>query len=92
MDEWTSAYSMEELGAFLRKVRRSRKISQGEFAETIGVSRATLSALENGRSVTTRTLERALQFLGYKLVVMPKALAPAVDTGAFDELGQYVGR
>ena len=91
MDEWTSAYSMEQVGAFLRKVRRTKGATQSEFAETIGVSHATLSALENGRSVSTRTLEKALQFLGYKLVIMPKNLAPAVDTEVFDEWGQYVG-
>lgn len=39
----------------------------------LGISHATLSALENGRSVSTLTLERALQWLGLRLVVLPKS-------------------
>lgn len=70
--EWTNIYNMEQLGAFLKKTRRKRHLTQNEYAEMVGVSHATLSALENGKGVSTATLERALQFLGLRLIVLPK--------------------
>lgn len=76
---WTNAYGMDQVGAFIKKERRRQGVTQADFAETIGVSHATLSALENGRSVSTATLERALQFLGLKLVVLPKAVQATVS-------------
>ena len=76
---WSNIYSMEQLGAFLRRERRARGLTQTEYAELIGVSHATLSALENGRSVSTLTLERALQFLGLRLVVAPRTASVSVE-------------
>ena len=70
--EWSNIYNMEQLGAFLKAERRARGYTQAEYAQLIGVSHATLSALENGRGVSTSTLERALQFLGLRLVVAPR--------------------
>lgn len=69
---WTNAYTVKQVGSFLKKIRRERGYTQDEFAEIVGVSHATLSALENGKSVSTKTLERALQFLGLRLVILPK--------------------
>lgn len=71
---------MEQLGAFLKRTRQEKGLNQIEYAEMIGVSHATLSALENGKSVSTTTLERALQFLGLRLIVLPKADAVNVFT------------
>lgn len=71
--EWSNIYSMEQLGAFLKQYRRARGLTQNDYAEMLGISHATLSALENGRSVSTLTLERALQWLGLRLVVLPKS-------------------
>ena len=69
---WTNSYSMAQTGAFLRTVRRDRGITQDDFADMIGVSHATLSALENGKSVSTHTLEHALSYLGLRIVIVPK--------------------
>lgn len=69
---WTNAYTVKQVGTFLKKTRRERGYTQDEFAEMVGVSHATLSALENGKSVSTKTLELALQLLGLRLVVVPK--------------------
>ena len=69
---WTNAYTVKQVGTFLKKRRRERGYTQDEFAEMVGVSHATLSALENGKSVSTKTLELALQLLGLRLVVVPK--------------------
>ena len=70
--EWSNIYSMEQLGAFLKRYRRDRSITQAQYAEQLGVSHATLSALENGRGVSSATLEAALQLLDLRLVVLPK--------------------
>lgn len=69
---WTNSYSMEQAGEFLKRARRAKGVTQADFAESLCVSHATLSALENGRSVSTKTLERALQDLGFRLVIVPK--------------------
>lgn len=76
--EWTNAYSMDQLGSFLKSVRKSKGYTQECFAEMIGVSHATLSALENGGNVSSKTLERTINFLGLRLVVVPKNMRIAV--------------
>jgi HTH-type transcriptional regulator / antitoxin HipB len=40
--------TLPELGQQLREARRSRRLSQGELAASLGMSRATISAIENG--------------------------------------------
>ena len=61
---WTNSYSLEQTGAFLKQVRKEKGYTQQEFADLIGVSHATLSALENGGGVSAQTLEKAWQYLG----------------------------
>lgn len=70
--EWSNIYSMEQLGAFLKQYRRARGVTQAQYAEQLGISHATLSALENGRGVSSTTLEKAFQLLGLRLIVLPK--------------------
>lgn len=69
---WTNVYGLDQLGAFLAETRKRKGYTQDEFAEIIGTSHATLSALENGKSVGSQTLMRAVSDLGLKLVVLPK--------------------
>lgn len=59
-------------GRFSRKPAKEKGYTQDEFAEIIGASHATLSALENGKGVSSQTLMRAISDLGLKLVVLPK--------------------
>ena len=54
-------------GRFSQKTRKEKGYTQDEFAEIIGVSHATLSALENGKGVSSQTLMRAISDLGLKL-------------------------
>ena len=70
--EWSNIYSMEQLGAFLKQYRRAHGVTQAQYAEQLGISHATLSALENGRGVSCTTLEKAFQLLGLRLIVLPK--------------------
>lgn len=69
---WTNAYSREAVGEFLRDSRRERGITQREMAEQLRISPATLSALETGKNVSADKLERYLQMLGYRIVIVPK--------------------
>lgn len=69
---WTNSYSLEHTGAFIQIIRKQKGYTQAEFSEMIGVSHATLSALENGRNVSAKVLMKALNYLGLKLVIAPK--------------------
>jgi HTH-type transcriptional regulator / antitoxin HipB len=75
---WTNAYSGRDVGRHIAELRKSRGISQIEFAESLGVSRTTLSALENGGSVSSTILVRAISLLGSRIVLAPKSAAVAV--------------
>ncbi len=61
--------SAQKIGSFIKGLRRSKGISQDDFAQSIGVSHATLSALENGKGVSSQTLLSALENLGLSLRV-----------------------
>ena len=54
------------MGYKIREVREEMKMSQEELAEKSGVSRGTISALENGsaRTTTTKTLLKLAKALG----------------------------
>lgn len=69
---WTNAYSFEDIGQFLRETRRERGITQAQMAKRLGFSTVTLSALETGKSVSSAKVERYLQMLGYRMVIVPK--------------------
>lgn len=70
---WTNSYSLEQTGAFIKQVRREKGCTQEQFACKLGVSHATLSALENGAGVSAVTVEKALQHLGMRLVIVPRS-------------------
>jgi HTH-type transcriptional regulator/antitoxin HipB len=77
-----------QTGDFIKRVRREKGYTQNEFAEILGVSHATLSALENGKSVSSGTLQKALSFLGLKLVILPKTAKATIsleDTNAIKD-------
>ena len=76
---WTNSYSLEQTGEFLKEVRKSKGLRQQEFASRIGVSHTTLSNLEQGKNTSTQTLERALQQLGLRIVIVPKDASVTVD-------------
>lgn len=69
---YTNAFSFEEVGAFLQEARRERGITQVEMAKILGFSPVTLSALETGKNVSAQKVERYLQMLGYRMVIVPK--------------------
>ena len=54
------------MGYKIKEVREARKMTQEELSEKCGVSRGTISALENGsvRTTTTKTLVKLARALG----------------------------
>lgn len=54
------------MGYKIKEVRENRNMTQEELSEKSGVSRGTISALENGveRITTTKTLARLAKALG----------------------------
>lgn len=70
---WTNAYSLEDVGEFLSEARKNKGITQVQMAKKLGFSPVTLSALETGKNVSGQKVERYLQMLGYRVVIVPKS-------------------
>jgi transcriptional regulator with XRE-family HTH domain len=57
-----------QIGAKLKNLRKSRKLTQAEFAEKVGVSRSTLSCYEiDQRTPSVKTLQHIAQMFGVGL-------------------------
>lgn len=54
---------VEEIGKMIQEVRLQRNYSQSELARLSGISRATISQLENGRPATLLTFVQVLRAL-----------------------------
>ena len=69
------------IGALFKKARRQSRLTQGELAQTLGMSRATLSALESGRceEIGVRKLTALLESVGLELLVTPRRARPTLD-------------
>lgn len=65
-------YDTIDLGARVRHARQDKGLRQDELAERLGVTRMTISRLENGQPVSVDTALKALSECGYALVVAPK--------------------
>lgn len=58
-------------GSFVRVVRDSRRLTQGQLAEISGVRQANISAIENDRRTPSAdTLNRLLVACGYELAAV----------------------
>lgn len=75
---WTNAWSSEDIGRHIAALRKARGLSQTEFAKQLRVSRTTLSALENGGSVSFKLVTKAMSYLGSRFVIVPKAAQVSV--------------
>jgi len=58
-----------EFGEFIRTKRKERGLTQEELAKRVGISRPTLSKLENNllTEISIITLDKILNELGYEL-------------------------
>jgi len=60
-----------ELGSRVKTLRKERGVTQENLAKKVGISRATLSKLENGNiaQISIVTLNDILNHLGYELEI-----------------------
>lgn len=71
----------QELGKFLSKCRRAKKISQQTLVEHIGISRATINAFETGRAgdIGIRKILKIIDYLGFELCLKEKSDFPTLE-------------
>ncbi len=71
----------QELGVQLATLRKSQKLSQQSLADAVGISRATLNALEKGRSVDIgiRKVMKVLEYFDQELCVKQKTHLPTFE-------------
>ncbi|UVM05283.1 helix-turn-helix domain-containing protein [Pseudomonas laurylsulfatiphila] len=74
---------MENLGKLIRTLRKERKLSQQAVAQQYGMSRATISGIENNTlsEIGLRKVEAILNGFGYELTAVPRqSKRPTLDT------------
>lgn len=55
-----------EIGEAIRLTRKKQGLTQEQLGERIGVKKAQISRLENGKSITYETIRKVFQALGSK--------------------------
>ncbi len=72
---------LAEIGSLFRTARRQHHRTQADLARELGMSRATLSALESGRcdEIGVRKLTALLQTVGLDLFAAPRRARPTLD-------------
>lgn len=68
----------EAVGKLLGTARRALHLSQAELARRLGVSQVNVSRIEAGGDMRVSTLIDIARALGFELMIVPKAAAPAV--------------
>ncbi|KJZ36356.1 MULTISPECIES: helix-turn-helix domain-containing protein [Pseudomonas] len=74
---------MKNLGDLIRSLRKERKLSQQALAEQYGMSRSTISGIENNTvsEIGLRKVEAILNGLGYELTAVPlQSKRPTLDS------------
>jgi transcriptional regulator with XRE-family HTH domain len=72
---------LAELGPLLKQARKNVGLSQEQLAAPLGMSRATISALESGRcqEIGFTKLAALLDSVGLNLTAVPRASRPTLD-------------
>jgi len=70
-----------DIGVQLKAARRAAKLSQAELSGSLGMSRATISAIESGRCTEIGVVKLAalLDMVGLELGVGPRRSRPTID-------------
>jgi len=74
---------METLGELIRSLRKAQKLSQQALAKQYGMSRSTISGIENNTlsEIGLRKVEAILNGFGYELTAVPRQLKrPTLDS------------
>lgn len=72
---------LADLGPILKEARKKARLSQEQLAAPLGMSRATISALESGRceEIGFAKLAALLDRVGLDLTVVPRTSRPTID-------------
>lgn len=73
--------NLERIGHGLREQRKKQRLTQAEVAKAAGMSRATLSQLENGSlsELGIKKVLRVAEILGLELALRPAGAAPTLE-------------
>ena len=71
----------QTLGHEISAFRQQQGVSQQQMADHLGISRATINALENGRSgdIGIRKVMKILDYLGKELAIRDKSPFPTLE-------------
>ncbi|MNJ37530.1 HTH-type transcriptional regulator SinR [compost metagenome] len=72
---------MDTIGKTIKKLRKEKGLSQAELASQLGMSRSTISSIENNTipEIGIRKVEAILTLLGHTLVAAPLRRRPTLD-------------
>ena len=72
---------LPDIGPLLRQARNEANLSQAQLAQTLGMSRATISAIEGGRceEIGFAKLSALLDLVGLELSVVARKARPTID-------------
>ena len=70
-----------DLGPAIARARKARGMKQADLCHRLRISRVTLSAFENSRSLSMSlaTLQRILELLGLELELKEQSALPTLD-------------
>jgi HTH-type transcriptional regulator / antitoxin HipB len=73
--------SLADIAAPFKQARQKAGLSQAQLAEPLGMSRATISALESGRceEIGFAKLAALLQRVGLEIALVPRKGRPTID-------------
>ena len=73
--------SLADIGPLLKEARRKAGLSQAQLADPLGMSRATVSAIESGRceEIGFSKLLALLERVGLEITVAPRKGRPTID-------------
>jgi HTH-type transcriptional regulator/antitoxin HipB len=72
---------LDEIGQLVYKARKSRKLSQGSLGAQLGMSRATISGIENGTvaEIGIRKILTLCAALGLELLAQERTKRPTLQ-------------
>jgi HTH-type transcriptional regulator/antitoxin HipB len=72
---------LDEIGQLICKARKSRKLTQGSLGQQLGMSRATISGIENGTvpEIGIRKILSICAALGLELLAQEKTKRPTLQ-------------